>query len=193
MASHIVATPGTATAAEQPTASVVDTNPEGIVSSDTEPDTELNATQDESASADARPSVSVGTLQPLVAGFTGLAASWGAPIATPPLGAGVAPPTTTMAGPSLEVASATYHASAERKRHEHMAGHLIAAEQIGHLRSELNQAAIVNSALTDQFTAAVAAKDANIVDLERRLNAKAADTEAALANHGTAAERQELV
>ena len=120
MASHKVATPGTDAAAVQPTTSVVDTNPEGIASSDTEPDTELNSTQDESASVDARPSVSVSTLQPLVAGLAGLAASSGAPIATPPLGAGVAPPTTMMAGPNLEVASATYHASAERKRHEHI-------------------------------------------------------------------------
>ena len=85
MASHRIATPGTDAAAEQPTTSVVDTNPERIASSDTEPDTEFNATQDEPASVDARPSVSVGTLQPLVAGFTGLAAPSGAPIAIPPL------------------------------------------------------------------------------------------------------------
>jgi len=99
MASHKVATPGTNAAAEQLTTSVVDTNPEGIASFDTETDTEPNATQDESASADARPTVSVSTLQPLVAGFTGLAASSGAPTATPPLGAGVAPPPTTPAEP----------------------------------------------------------------------------------------------
>ena len=96
------------------------------------------------------------TLQPLVAGFTGLAASSGAPTATPPLGAGVAPLPTTPAEPCYDMASARYQASAERKRHEHMSDHLIAAEQIGHLRSELSQAGIANSALTEQFTAALA-------------------------------------
>jgi len=55
MASHKVATPGSDAAAVQPTTSVVDTNPEGIASSDTEPDTELTATQDGSASVDERP------------------------------------------------------------------------------------------------------------------------------------------
>ena len=145
MTSHKVATPGSDAAAVQPTTSVVDTNLEGIASSDNEPDTELTATQDGSASVDERPSVSVGTLRPLVAGLAGLAASSGAPIATPTLGTAGAPPTTTMdEQPDVEVASAIYRARAERKRHEHMGGHLIAAEQIGHLRSELNQAAIAN-------------------------------------------------
>eukprot|EP00798_Chlamydomonas_sp_ICE-L_P001919 gene1920-biopygen14743 len=50
-------------------------NPEGIASSDTDPDTELPATQDGSASIRERPSVSVGTLRPLVASLAGLAAS----------------------------------------------------------------------------------------------------------------------
>eukprot|EP00798_Chlamydomonas_sp_ICE-L_P000096 gene96-biopygen3396 len=149
--------------------------------------------QDESASADARPTVSVSTLQPLVAGFTGLAASSGAPTATPPLGAGVAPPTTMTAEPCFEVASARCQASAERKRREHMGGHLIAAEQIDHLRSELRQASIANSALTEQFTAALAAKDADVADLQRRLAASGVATEAALASQCTPAERHELV
>eukprot|EP00798_Chlamydomonas_sp_ICE-L_P026840 gene26840-biopygen4140 len=196
MTSHKVATPGSDAAAVQPTTSVVDTNPEGIASSDTEPDTKLTATQDESASVDARPSVSVGTLRPLVAGLAGLAASSGAPIATPTLGTAGAPPTTTMSeqpARDVKVASAVYRASAERKRHEHMGGHLIAAEQIGHLRAELSQAAIAASAMTDQFASAVAAKDANILDLERRLNTTVANADAALAARCTAEERRELV
>eukprot|EP00798_Chlamydomonas_sp_ICE-L_P006047 gene6047-biopygen1155 len=73
-----------------------------------------------------------------------------------------------------------------------MPGHLIAAEQIGNLRAQLDQAATANSALTDQFTTAVSAKDANIADLVQRLAASSAATEAALAN-GDPTERQELL
>eukprot|EP00798_Chlamydomonas_sp_ICE-L_P028707 gene28707-biopygen32625 len=50
-----------------------------------------------------------------------------------------------------------------------------------------------SSALTDQFTSAVSAKDASIADLVRRLAASSAATEAALANASDLAERQELV
>ena len=155
MASH-KSTKVTDDAADQPTMSVVDTNPEGMGSPDTEPDTELGATLDESASAEARPSVSVGTLQPLVDGLNGLAAPSGAPPAAPPPRAGMAPTTTptttTLAEPCLEELSARYDAGAERRRHQHMGDHLIAAKQIGQLRAQLDQASIAKSALTEQFS-----------------------------------------
>ena len=225
-------------AADQPTMSVVDTNPEGMGSSDTEPDTELGATLDESASAEARPSVSVGTLQPLVDGLNDLAAPSGAPPAAPPPRAGMAPtttplsesslgelsaryeagaerrrharvddlnglaapsgappaapppragmaPTTTttpLAQPSFEEISARYAEGAERRRHQHMGDHLIAAEQIGQLRAQLDQASIANAALTEQFVAKVAATNAAVADLTQRLAVSSAATEAALAN-----------
>ena len=129
MTSHNVATPGSDAAAVQPTTSVVDTNPEGIASSDTEPDTELTATQDGFASVDERPSVSVGTLRPLVAGLAGLAASLCAPMVTLTQGTAGAPPTTTMAAQldNVKELSAAWEAGAERRRHQHMPGHLIAA------------------------------------------------------------------
>eukprot|EP00798_Chlamydomonas_sp_ICE-L_P024414 gene24414-biopygen18894 len=74
-----------------------------------------------------------------------------------------------------------------------MGDHLIAMQQIHHLRAQLDQAAIANSAWTDQFAAAVSAKDASLADLERRLAASSAATAAALANACDPAERQELV
>eukprot|EP00798_Chlamydomonas_sp_ICE-L_P030130 gene30130-biopygen15988 len=73
-----------------------------------------------------------------------------------------------------------------------MSDHLIAAEQIGQLRAQLEQTSIANSALTEQFMAKVAAKDAEVADLVQRLAVSSAATEAALAN-GDPTERQELL
>eukprot|EP00798_Chlamydomonas_sp_ICE-L_P024101 gene24101-biopygen18592 len=103
-------------AAEQPTRSLVDTNPEGVASSDTEPDTDLGATRDGSTSTGARPSVSLGTLQPLMDGLTGLSAPSGAPPAAPPPGAGMArtstPPAASLPGSSLGELGARHKAGA---------------------------------------------------------------------------------
>eukprot|EP00798_Chlamydomonas_sp_ICE-L_P011413 gene11413-biopygen11093 len=73
-----------------------------------------------------------------------------------------------------------------------MGDHLIAAEQIGQLHAQLDQASIANAALTEQFVAKVAATNAEVADLTQRLAVSSAATEAALAN-GDPTERQELL
>eukprot|EP00798_Chlamydomonas_sp_ICE-L_P027148 gene27148-biopygen901 len=166
----------------EPTTSVVDTNPEGIASSDTEPDSELTATQDGSASVRERPSLSVGTLQPLVAGLAGLGASSGAPTATPTHGTSSAPPrptppTQTVQPLNLEERSAAYKLDKQHRRRQHMGYHLIAAERVGQLQAET----------------AVAAKDARILELEQKLTVAVATVDAATNNGCTAEERRELI
>eukprot|EP00798_Chlamydomonas_sp_ICE-L_P006437 gene6437-biopygen1611 len=73
-----------------------------------------------------------------------------------------------------------------------MSDQLIAAEQIGQLHAQLEQASIANSALTEQFMTKVSAKDAEVADLVQRLAVSSAATDAALAN-GNPTERQELL
>eukprot|EP00798_Chlamydomonas_sp_ICE-L_P004439 gene4439-biopygen22148 len=183
-----VATPGSNAAAVQPTTSVVNTNPEGIASSDTEPDSELMATKDGSASVGERP---VGTLQPLVAGLAGLTAAptHGTSSALPR----PTPPTQTAQPLNLEERSAAYESDVQRKRRQHMGDHLIAAERIGQLQAELTQTAAAASTMADTFATAVATKDARILSLEQELSASVTAVDAATTNGCTADERRVLV